>query len=211
MEGRAGSFLLVNDHVLHAGSNAEGVEVMMIDKALEKYAWLADYCWNVVPKDKDQYTQYVADHPQRGYVIIARKGAKTTFPLQSCMFLAGDAIQAVHNIVIAEEGADGCASSMKTKEGAHYGINEIYVGKNAKVTSTMIHTWGEEIEVFPRTASVVEEGGTFISNYVCMKPTKMVQMYPTAHLRGKSYRTSPREGSGRPFLQRDCGRARITH
>ena len=30
MEGRAGSFLLVNDHVLHAGSNAEGVEVMMI-------------------------------------------------------------------------------------------------------------------------------------------------------------------------------------
>ena len=49
MEGRAGSFLLVNDHVLHAGSNAEGVEVMMIDKALEKYAWLADYCWNVVP------------------------------------------------------------------------------------------------------------------------------------------------------------------
>ena len=157
MEGRAGSFLLVNDHVLHAGSNAEGVEV--------------DYCWNVVPKDKDQYTQYVADHPQRGYVIIARKGAKTTFPLQSCMFLAGDAIQAVHNIVIAEEGAEvhliaGCASSMKTKEGAHYGINEIYVGKNAKVTSTMIHTWGEEIEVFPRTASVVEEGGTFISNYV---------------------------------------------
>ena len=103
---RAGSFLLVNDHVLHAGSNAEGVEVMMIDKALEKYAWLADYCWNVVPKDKDQYTQYVADHPQRGYVIIARKGAKTTFPLQSCMFLAGDAIQAVHNIVIAEEGAE---------------------------------------------------------------------------------------------------------
>ena len=106
------------------------------------------------------------------------------------MFLAGDAIQAVHNIVIAEEGAEvhliaGCASSMKTKEGAHYGINEIYVGKNAKVTSTMIHTWGEEIEVFPRTASVVEEGGTFISNYVCMKPTKMVQMYPTAHLRGK--------------------------
>ncbi|MDV0443946.1 SufD family Fe-S cluster assembly protein [Methanorbis rubei] len=190
LEGRAGSFLLVNDHVLHAGSNAEGVEVMMIDKALEKYSWLSEYCWKIVPKDKDQYTQYVADHPQRGYVIIARKGAKTTFPLQSCMFLQGDSIQAVHNIVIAEEGAEvhliaGCASSFATKEGAHYGINEIYVGKNAKVTSTMIHTWGEQIEVFPRTASVVEEGGTFISNYVCMKPTKMVQMYPTAYLRGK--------------------------
>lgn len=189
-EGRAGSFLLVNDHIQHAGSNTEGVEVLMIEQALLKYPWLNEYCWNAVPKDKDKYTQYVADHPQRGYVIIAQKGAKTTFPLQSCMFLQGDNIQAVHNIVIAEEGSEvhliaGCASSHSTKEGAHYGVNEIYVGKNAKVTSTMIHTWGEQIEVFPRTATVVEEGGTFISNYVCMKPTKMVQMYPTAWLKGK--------------------------
>ncbi|HJJ30334.1 MAG TPA: SufD family Fe-S cluster assembly protein [Methanocorpusculum sp.] len=190
MEGRAGSFLLVNDHVLHAGSETEGVEVLMIEKALEKYEWLKEYCWNIVPADKDQYTQYVADHPQKGYVIIAHKGTKTTFPLQSCMFLQGDTIQTVHNIVIAEEGSEvhliaGCASSLKTKEGAHYGVNEIYVGKNAKVTSTMIHTWGEEIEVFPRTATIVEEVGTFLSNYVCMRPTKMIQMYPTAFLKGK--------------------------
>ncbi|HJJ47932.1 MAG TPA: SufD family Fe-S cluster assembly protein [Methanocorpusculum sp.] len=191
MDGRSGSFLLVNDHVLHASGKADGVEIMMIDKALEKYAWLKDYFWNIVPADKDQYTKYVAEHPQRGYCIIAHKGAKTTFPLQSCMFMQGeDTIQAVHNIVIAEEGAEihliaGCASSLKTKEGAHYGINEIYVGKNAKVTSTMIHTWGKEIEVFPRTASVVEEGGTFISNYVCMKQSKLVQMYPVSYLKGE--------------------------
>ncbi|HJJ36863.1 MAG TPA: SufD family Fe-S cluster assembly protein, partial [Methanocorpusculum sp.] len=80
----------------------------------------------------------------------------------------------------------GCASSLKTKMGAHYGMNGIYVGKNAKVTSTMIHTWGKEIEVFPRTASVIEEGGTFLSNYVCMRPTKKVQMYPTAYQKGKN-------------------------
>ena len=188
MEGRAGSFLLVNDHILHAGSNAEGVEILMIDKALEKYEWLKDYFWKNVPADKDQYTKYVAEHPQRGYVIIAHKGTKTTFPLQSCMFLQGDNIQTVHNIVIAEEDSEvhliaGCASSLKTKEGAHYGINEIYVGKNAKVTSTMIHTWGEGIEVYPRTTTTVEEGGTFLSNYG-MRPTKMVQMYPTAYLKG---------------------------
>jgi hypothetical protein len=190
MEGRAGSFLLVNDHILHAGSNTEGVEILMIDKALEKYEWLKDYFWKNVSADKDQYTKYVAEHPQRGYVIIAHKGTKTTFPLQSCMFLQGDNIQTVHNIVIAEEDSEvhliaGCASSLKTKEGAHYGINEIYVGKNAKVTSTMIHTWSEGIEVYPRTTTTVEEGGTFLSNYVCMRPTKMVQMYPTAYLRGE--------------------------
>lgn len=189
LEGRSGSFLMVNDHVMHAGSNAEGVEILMIDKALEKYDWIKDYFWNAVPADKDEYTKYVSEHPQRGYVVIAHKGAKTTFPLQSCLFLQGDLIQTVHNIVIAEEGSEihlisGCASSTKTKEGSHYGINEIYVGKNAKVTSTMIHTWGEGIEVFPRTASIIQEGGTFLSNYVCMKPTKKVQMYPVAYLIG---------------------------
>ncbi|MDO5844407.1 MAG: SufD family Fe-S cluster assembly protein [Methanocorpusculum sp.] len=191
MNGRSGSFLLVNDHILHADSAAEGVEILMIEKALEKYDWLKNYCWNIVKADKDEYTKYVADHPQRGYVIIAHKGAKTTFPLQSCMFLQGDTIQAVHNIVIAEEGSEvhliaGCASSSATKIGQHYGINEIYVGKNAKVTSTMIHTWGEEIEVYPRTATIVEEGGTFISNYVCMRTAKKVQMYPTVYLKGEN-------------------------
>ncbi|HJJ42411.1 MAG TPA: SufD family Fe-S cluster assembly protein [Methanocorpusculum sp.] len=190
MEGRAGSFLLVDNHIRHAGSNTEGIEVMMIDKALEKYDWLKNYFWNVVPADTDEYTKYVSEHPQLGFVIIAHKGAKTTFPLQSCMFMQGDKIQSVHNIVIAEEGSEvhlitGCASSVKTNDGAHYGINEIYVGRNAKVTSTMIHTWGENIEVYPRTASIIEEGGTFLSNYVCMKPAKMVQMYPTSWLKGE--------------------------
>jgi Fe-S cluster assembly scaffold protein SufB len=190
-EGRAGSFLLVNDHIRHVGANAEGIEALMIEQALVKYPWLSEYCWNLVQKDRDQYTRYVADHPQRGYVIIARKGAKTTFPFQSCMFLEGDAVQAVHNIVIAEEGAElhliaGCVSSSSTKTGAHYGINEIYVGRNAKVTLTMIHTWGEEIEVYPRTATVVEEGGTYLSNYVCMRPAKIVQMYPTTWLKGEN-------------------------
>ncbi len=192
MDGRSGSFVMVDDHTLHASSNAEGIETLMIDKALEKYAWLRDYFWKAVPADKDEYTKYVSAHPQCGYCIIAHKGAKATFPLQSCMFLQADeSIQAVHNMVIAEEGSElhlitGCASSLKVKSGSHYGINEIYVDKNAKVTSTMIHTWGKEIEVFPRTVSLIEEGGTFLSNYVCMRPTKKVQMYPTAYLKGKN-------------------------
>jgi Fe-S cluster assembly scaffold protein SufB len=33
---------------------------------------------------------------------------------------------------------------------------------------------------------VVEENGTFLSNYVCMQPVKKVQMYPAATLKGKN-------------------------
>jgi hypothetical protein len=32
---------------------------------------------------------------------------------------------------------------------------------------------------------IVEEGGLFLNNYICMKPVKSLQMYPTTHLVGK--------------------------
>jgi hypothetical protein len=50
----------------------------------------------------------------------------------------------------------------------------------------MIHTWGEDIDVYPRSAATVGENGVFLSNYVCMKPVHKVQMYPTAHLVGEN-------------------------
>lgn len=33
----------------------------------------------------------------------------------------------------------------------------------------MIHSWGENIAVRPRSVTIIEEGGQFISNYVCME------------------------------------------
>jgi Fe-S cluster assembly scaffold protein SufB len=38
--------------------------------------------------------------------------------------------------------------------------------------------------VRPRTAVIVEAGGTFISNYICLVPARDIQMYPTVTLRG---------------------------
>jgi Fe-S cluster assembly scaffold protein SufB len=171
----------------------EGIEVLSIGQALKKYDWIKDYTWNLVPKDKDEYTRYVALAKEpKGYVIIAHKGSNNILPIQACLYLGQEKIQHVHNIIIAEEGAElhiisGCASGKHVgKGGAHYGISEFYVGKNAKISFTMIHTWGEEIDVFPRSVARVEENGVFLSNYVCMKPVHKVQMYPTAHLIGEN-------------------------
>ena len=49
----------------------------------------------------------------------------------------------------------------------------------------MIHSWGENIAVRPRSVTIIEEGGQFISNYVCMEKVKDVQMYPTTKLVGE--------------------------
>jgi hypothetical protein len=39
--------------------------------------------------------------------------------------------------------------------------------------------------VRPRSVAIVEEGGLFLNNYICMRPVKSLQMYPTTHLVGK--------------------------
>jgi Fe-S cluster assembly scaffold protein SufB len=64
------------------------------------------------------------------------------------------------------------------------GISEFYVKKNAKLSFTMIHNWAEDMVVRPRSAARVEEGGLFLSNYICMKPVQSLQMYPVTHLVG---------------------------
>ena len=48
----------------------------------------------------------------------------------------------------------------------------------------MVHDWAEEMAVRPRTVVVVEEGGKYISNYICLKPAKDLQTYPTVYLNG---------------------------
>ncbi|MCX6693701.1 MAG: SufD family Fe-S cluster assembly protein [Methanomicrobiales archaeon] len=190
---RCGSYLQMDQDVVHATCKEEGIEVLPYGVAVARYAWLNDYAWNLVPRDKDEITAYVAgqDRPV-GYVIIAKKGSKNVLPLQACLFLGRETIQHVHNIVIAEEGAElhlisGCASGSHVGlGGAHYGVSEFYLKDGARISFTMIHTWGEEIEVYPRSAAVLGRDAVFLSNYVCMKPVKKVQMYPAAHLTGEN-------------------------
>lgn len=191
-KNRCGTYIQMDQDVVQAECDDSGIEVLSFKRAMEKYDWIKDYVWKVVSAEKDDITKYVAAQKDpKGYVIIAHKGSKNVMPIQACLYLGKDKIQHVHNIVIAEEGAElhmisGCASGAHVgKGGAHYGVSEFYIKKNAKISFTMIHNWSEDIEVYPRSASIVEEGGVFLSNYVCMQPVKKVQMYPTATLKGK--------------------------
>jgi Fe-S cluster assembly scaffold protein SufB len=96
----------------------------------------------------------------------------------------------VHNIVIAEEGSElhvitGCTTSPSVKTGLHVGISEFFVGKNATLSFTMIHNWAEDMVVRPRSVARVEEGATYLNNYICMKGVRSIQMYPTTQLVGE--------------------------
>ena len=188
--GRSGSFLHVNHSACHSQSMIEGLEIMDINSALKKYDGLPAYYWNTLSPYKDEFTQHTQRRTHGGYFIRARKGVKINDPVQSCMFIEGHNIgQSVHNIVVVEEDAElhiisGCATSADTNSAAHVGLSEYYVGKNAKLTFTMVHNWGENVVVRPRSSGVVSQGGTFISNYILLDKVRDMQMYPTINLNG---------------------------
>ncbi len=188
---RGGTYFQKDTEVIHCHTQQEGIEVIPIRKALEQYDWIRDYYWKLAAVDTDKYTAAAELGLHDGYVIRALPGSKSIYPIQACLYLDKDGLQQnVHNIIIAEEDSElhiitGCATSPHLKRGVHVGISEFYVKKNAKLTFTMIHNWAEEMMVRPRSVAQVEEGGLFLNNYICMKPVRSLQMYPTTHLVGK--------------------------
>jgi Fe-S cluster assembly scaffold protein SufB len=188
---RSGTYLQMDNTPVHYSTQQEGVEVMSLSQALEKYDWLPDYVWKAQPVDADKYTANVELHESDGYFIRALPGQKTVFPVQACLYLAkSKVLQNIHNVIIAEEGSElhiitGCAAGTREEPGLHIGVSEFFIKKGAKVTFTMIHTWNPETAVRPRTTTIVEEGGLFMSNYVLMKPVNNLQMNPTARCIGE--------------------------
>ncbi len=189
---RGGTYFQKDTAVVHCSTRQEGIEVIPIREALERHDWIRDYYWKLVSVDADKYTAAAEMELHNGYVIRALPGSRSIYPIQACLYLDKHGLQQnVHNIIIAEEGSElhvitGCSTSPDLKKGIHVGISEFYIKKNAKLSFTMIHNWAEDMAVRPRSVARVEEGGLFLNNYICMKPVRTLQMYPTTHLVGEN-------------------------
>ncbi len=189
-EKRGGTYFQKDTAVVHCSMKEEGIEVIPIRQALEHHEWVRDYYWKLVSVDADKYTAAAKLNLHDGYVIRARPGVKSIYPVQACLFIEKEGLQQnVHNIVIAEEDSElhiitGCTTAAHVKTGLHVGVSEFFIKKNAKVSFTMIHNWADDMLVRPRSVAVVEEGGLYLNNYVSMKPVRSMQMYPTTHLLG---------------------------
>ena len=190
-KNRLGTFLQTNCGVVSCDCDVQGVEMLPITEALKKYDGLSDYYWKLVDPEKDAFTKEAKDHLDNGYFIRAKAGQKVVYPLQTCLYIRNDNVaQRVHNIVVAEENSElhiitGCTTHPHLTSGLHIGISEFYVQKGAKLIFTMVHNWAEDVYVRPRTTIVVEEDGTFLSNYISLKGVKSVQSFPTCILKGK--------------------------
>lgn len=189
--GRSGTFIQKDMSIIHSHSRQDGVEVMGISQALKTHSWLSDYLWRHIKPEKDVFTASAKSNPHEGYFIRSLPGMQVSEPVQACLYIAREKFsQNVHNVVVAEEGSSlqvitGCATSPHLVSGLHVGVSEFYVKKGAQLHFTMIHDWGEQVNVRPRTHVHVEAGGVFVSNYISMKPVGSLQMNPTTHLAGE--------------------------
>jgi Fe-S cluster assembly scaffold protein SufB len=180
-------------------SKTTGIDLMPIQEAIKKFDGkdgrlnIMDYLWKAVPPDKDKYTAEAALREiTQGYFIYVHKGARTTFPIQSCLFIDLPGMkQVVHNIIIAEEDSQidlitGCTAHRGVKKALHLGVSEFYLKKNAKVSFTMVHNWSEETAVRPRTGIILDDNAKFSNFYVVMSEVKDLQTNPVIQLNGEN-------------------------
>ena len=192
---RSGTLFHLDQSTVYSKINElfkDKLELMDSRAAFQKYPRLEKYRWKLVSKDKDEFTTKVSKDFSGGYFMRILPNAEITFPLQSCLMISEKNLeQRIHNIIIAEEGSKAhimtsCVQYQGAKKASHLGISEIFVKKGATLNFTMIHNWSKDTLVRPRSAVIIEDDGTFVSNYICITPVNDVQMYPSAICKGKN-------------------------
>jgi Fe-S cluster assembly scaffold protein SufB len=170
------------------------LEISNAKEALQQHNWVKEYFWRLIDRGADEFTKQAESNWDDGYFVRVLDDQKVTIPLQACLFITTDGLnQNVHNIIVMEPGSEaqiitGCAVHPMVSRGLHVGVTEMFVKKGAKLTFTMVHDWSQQFDARPRTAVLLEEDATFVSNYICLSPVKSLQMNPTAYCIGEGSR-----------------------
>lgn len=117
-----------------------------------------------------------------GYYI--KTSPHTTHSVQTCFLTSTDtSVQNVRNVIVVEEGSKleiftGCLSNSHVKTNTHNATTDIFVRKDATIIFNMFHSWGENSIVKPKARIYVEDGGTYISNYVLWDKVRSIVSNP---------------------------------
>lgn len=188
VSAKAPAFYIQADNVYFKYlSRIPGVEVYRVEEFVETHRDVAkDYLWRLVPPDMDKYTAAAALRGTGGYVVRVKTGAKPKEPILACLSIVRGGLQAPHNVVIVEEGAEavvytGCVIAPEAF-GLHVGISEFYIHKGATLKFVMVHNWNKAAHVRPRTGVLVEEGGRYVEYYANLASVKTLQTMPRLYL-----------------------------
>ena len=134
---------------------------------------------------------YLIPHPkeleEHGVVLYVPRGVKVDLPVQACFLISKRGFeQVVHNLIIVGDEAEltiNTACAAIAGETLHLGVTEMFVGRRAKLSYVMVHGWVSTSRVNPRTAAIVEEGGSLTMFYANLKPVAVIEASTTIRLR----------------------------
>lgn len=173
-------------------SRIPGVEVKTIEEFIDENPDEArDYVWRLVDPGQDKYTAIATLRGRGGFFIRVKENTRVEDPIMTCMFMSVGGLQAPHNVVVVEKGAQatiytGCTIAPESF-GLHAAVSEYYVEENAELRYVMVHAWNNVTHVRPRTAVKVSSGGRYISYYANMSRVKTLQTYPKVILESGAY------------------------
>lgn len=190
------SYVVVNEKaavdIMKRRVEREGGYVLGILEALREIPEVRRVAWTVMDPLTDKYTSLIAllegEERVEGYAVYVPKGVKIGFPLYACMLITKRyGRQLLHNIILLEEDSEatvvtGCAAAPEAYHSLHVGITEIVVGRRARLNYAMIHSWGPDTHVRPRTAVRVDEGGSNVSYYVLYGRVASLHAHPKIRL-----------------------------
>lgn len=172
----------------------EGLAVKDIEDAVQEYPWIEKFWSHILPINLDKYTAYNASYSRGGIFVWVKRGVKVDLPIQACFFVETQMYAQLPRILVIAEPyskvhlISGCISQPACEMGLHGCITEIYQGEGSEVTYSMIHNFRPEFHVRPKIGAVVEEGATYMENFIIIGPCLSDQAYPTVVLRGKDGR-----------------------
>ena len=168
--------------------------VTEVFEAIRRFDWLREFVYGIVPIGLDKYTAFNAAYAPGGLFVWAKEGADIVMPLQGCFYLKQTGLaQVVYILIIAEPNSkahliSGCVPHPRCELGLHGCISDIYVGKGAHVTLTLIHSYRPGFHVRPKIGAMLDEDAVYVENYIARGPPESIQLYPTAILRGRRSR-----------------------
>jgi Fe-S cluster assembly scaffold protein SufB len=185
--GAKALYLQVDQSYFKYISRIPGVEVYRLEDFIENnFDEAKEYVWRLIRPSTDKYVAIAALKGMGGYFIRVKKNTKVEDPIMACLFISSKGLQAPHNVVIVEDGAEatvytGCTIAPEVI-GLHVGLSEFYVGRNAKLRFVMVHSWNRVAHVRPRTVVDVSENGEYVSYYANLSNAKSLQSYPKVYL-----------------------------
>ena len=180
LEERSATAVLVNHDMRIASSAVEGVEILPMQQALERYDWVQDLMFKLIAPDENELLRQSVEllNDPIGCFLYVHDGAEVTLPLQTFTLMeTPQGRQFTHNITVIGRNAkveiiSGAAVPARVHAGHHVSIEETYIREGARCRTISIEHWGTDMQVDSYSRSELAPGAEIDSTQIMLAPLR---------------------------------------